>query len=192
MSLGITQWYLVLRAMRMPSGWWRMRWRRRCATAVAQCVSSPRFNAFGIGSTRRVCEEHCSTIIVGLRAPAAAPIYLVLCEEGAIDTYGRHPDQSAGLGNRGSPSRPGITFPDQGDHIPNSRLFLAFPYNVICIAKIQFVFAYPADSMGKGDVHTLVLSVNETLLLVIYRSFVNSRFHKLIFYFKTSLCACRG
>jgi hypothetical protein len=60
--------------------------------------------------------EQCSTTNIGPRAPIAPPIYLAAREGGPTTIDDRRPDQGAGFGKLG------ITFPHQGDLIPNILL----------------------------------------------------------------------
>jgi hypothetical protein len=56
--------------------------------ATVQWAASPRFSAYGIGQSSRICEERCSTIIVGLHAPTAPLIYMALREGGSPSPIG--------------------------------------------------------------------------------------------------------
>jgi hypothetical protein len=56
-------------------------------------ASAPSEIKSGLG----LCGEHCSTTNVGLCAPSAPPLYLVLREGGATTTKGRRPPSGRGL-----------------------------------------------------------------------------------------------
>jgi hypothetical protein len=75
----------------MMNSWRRRWWEWRCRVSVGvdggsaivrlDLASAP----YGIRLSR-VCGESCSTAIIGLRAPAAPPIYIALHERGPLPT----------------------------------------------------------------------------------------------------------
>jgi hypothetical protein len=78
--------------------------------------ASPRFSAYGIGSSR-VCGESYSTAIIGLFAPTT-PLYLCGAARrgGSTAIHGKRPRSGHGLNwflNFGDLSK------KEGDHIPN-------------------------------------------------------------------------